>query len=590
MPRVGDAYVEINGDYRDIADNGARKIQEAFKDVAGDLDLDVMADKFGEAGEEAGEAFTRDSLGKLRNSKGRFAKGGEDAGQSVAKGVKRGVDKETKKDGGGKGGILGRIFGGLDDKFGGLADGFTGKLKKVFDPKKLLGGLTVGIVDLLSKTVTFGGLAGIVFQATSALISFSGVLATLPGILATVGLAGGAAAIAFMGIGDAIGAVASGDMKKIDAALKGLAPSARAFVLEFRGIIPVLKDIRQQVQQNFFEQFKGGVTEVVKNLGGTFGQGLSELATGLGAVVNTALNKLSSPKARKFFDKLFDSANNFVTDVGPPLLRTLGSFAKIIEASLPFVDQLFEGLGGGLDKFAEFIDEKVADGTFQEFLTNAFETAKLLGDAIREVTGLLKAMFSDSNETGNEFLESFTKAIKDLKEYFESEPGKEALETLVFLGKALSLLILATVRATLSWLSAVNKVWQAIKNVYQTFKAAFGLYKEIVGAGSSVANAFRAGARALPGFAVGGIVTRPTIAQIGEAGAEAIVPLTNPKRARQVMEDAGLLSLAAGMGASGETTVIVYLGTEQVTDILDTRVEKGLARSARAIDRGDRQD
>ena len=37
------------------------------------------------------------------------------------------------------------------------------------------------------------------------------------------------------------------------------------------------------------------------------------------------------------------------------------------------------------------------------------------------------------------------------------------------------------------------------------------------------------------GYAQGGIVTRPTLAMIGEDGAEAVVPLTKPSRANQIM-------------------------------------------------------
>jgi hypothetical protein len=589
--KVGEAYVDVEGDYRDIADNGARKIEEAFNKAGRDVDVsESLSKSFSEAGEQAGEVFTRDATGRIRNSKGRYVKAGSVAAHQIVEGVRKGVKESNSKDRDSGGGILGGIFGKLDGKFGGAADKITGQIKKLLDPKKLVKLGATGLVDLFTKTFSYGGIAGVIFQATSALLSFSGTLLTIPGIIGAAALAGGTLAIAFSGIGDAITAVASGDLKKIDAALKGLAPAAKDFVLEFRGIIPVFKDIKNQVQQNFFEQFKGQATEVVKNLGFTFGKGFSTLATSLGVLVKTVLNKLSSDRAAHFFDRLFETADNLVKNVGPPLLNLLSSFAGAFEKTLPFVDKLFEGLGGGLDKFSAFIDEKVADGSFENFLTSAFNTAGLLGDAIFAVIDLLKSMFADSNETGNEFLETFTKAIKELTDYFNSKPGKEALETLVFLGKLMGGVVITLIHATLGWLTAINRVWQAIKNVYQTFKAALGLYEKITGAASGIGNAFAIGARALPGFAVGGVVTRPTIAQVGEKGAEAIVPLTNPKRAREVMEEAGLVSIAAGMGSSDGMTVVVYLGTEQITDILDSRVEKGLQRTARSITRGDRPD
>jgi SLT domain-containing protein len=57
---------------------------------------------------------------------------------------------------------------------------------------------------------------------------------------------------------------------------------------------------------------------------------------------------------------------------------------------------------------------------------------------------------------------------------------------------------------------------------------------------------------AIPGFAAGGIVDRPTLAMIGEGrGPEAIIPLTNPGRAMQLMQQSGLDRLAAQMNGGG---------------------------------------
>ena len=50
------------------------------------------------------------------------------------------------------------------------------------------------------------------------------------------------------------------------------------------------------------------------------------------------------------------------------------------------------------------------------------------------------------------------------------------------------------------------------------------------------------------GYANGGIVTGPTVAHVGEAGPEAIIPLTRPGRARSVMNAAGLGGATVNVG------------------------------------------
>src|SRR5574341_1070029 len=68
-------------------------------------------------------------------------------------------------------------------------------------------------------------------------------------------------------------------------------------------------------------------------------------------------------------------------------------------------------------------------------------------------------------------------------------------------------------------------------------------------------------------LAEGGIVSSPTVALVGEAGPEAVVPLTNPQRAAQVMAEAGI--------GGGDT--YVFIGNEQL-DSRMIRVARGSQR------------
>jgi hypothetical protein len=52
-------------------------------------------------------------------------------------------------------------------------------------------------------------------------------------------------------------------------------------------------------------------------------------------------------------------------------------------------------------------------------------------------------------------------------------------------------------------------------------------------------------------FADGGIFNQPQVGLFAEAGAEAIIPLTRPARALELMRDSGLLGLAQQAGATG---------------------------------------
>jgi phage-related protein len=93
----------------------------------------------------------------------------------------------------------------------------------------------------------------------------------------------------------------------------------------------------------------------------------------------------------------------------------------------------------------------------------------------------------------------------------------------------------------------------------------------------------------IPMLASGGLVNAPTLAVVGEAGPEAVVPMGDPAKAAAVAKSTGLLDiLGSKMGNVGTTLVKVYLGTREITDILDVRIDKKLGDQANELQYGTR--
>lgn len=104
-----------------------------------------------------------------------------------------------------------------------------------------------------------------------------------------------------------------------------------------------------------------------------------------------------------------------------------------------------------------------------------------------------------------------------------------------------------------------------------------------------VANVIHIGLPHIPMLASGGLVNAPTLAVVGEAGPEAVIPMSNPAQARAVARRTGLLDMIGSQsGSSGATNVIVYLGTTQITDILNTQIDKKLNDQALELAYGTR--
>jgi len=93
----------------------------------------------------------------------------------------------------------------------------------------------------------------------------------------------------------------------------------------------------------------------------------------------------------------------------------------------------------------------------------------------------------------------------------------------------------------------------------------------------------------IPLLASGGLITSPTLAVVGEAGKEAVIPMSNPATAARVAQKTGLLDmLGSRAGHSEMPNVKVYLGTREITDILDVRIDKKLDGQANELAYGTR--
>lgn len=84
-------------------------------------------------------------------------------------------------------------------------------------------------------------------------------------------------------------------------------------------------------------------------------------------------------------------------------------------------------------------------------------------------------------------------------------------------------------------------------------------------------------------YAEGGIVTGPTNALIGEAGPEAVIPLSKPARAAEIMNEAGLTSML-------NPSINVYIGNQQIDAYIDARVNANNAVTARSLAYGSRSN
>lgn len=478
-------------------------------------------------------------------------------GLTVTAKVKVNLDVDTS------GGGLGKTAARLRGQFEG----------EVFGPLKSAGGLLQGVMgkvtaagkkNFIGWTLMYeGALLGLAAMADAfnaigrEILNVAKLSAFLPAGLAVVGTVAAALKIGLLGVSDALEAVFSKDPEKLAEALKGLTPSARSFVLEFQKALPILDQIKARTQESLFKPLAGTVTRIISSIGPTVSAGLSSVAESLGSLLASVGSVLSNPSTREFLKNLFESTSEIINTLSGPISNLVDSFIRMANTALPSLEKMVGGgLGDMIQKFSDWINAAISDGRFQEWLDSASRTLGDVKYVIEQLIELFAVLFDDANLEGKSFLEIVGDLIKDFKDFAASQEGKYALEGIAAAGKIAGAVLIGVSAVIVLITASIGSLVHAVKDAL-TWLGILEKKKTAATAKSALT-----GLSKLPGFANGEIVRTPQVASVAEDGAEVIIPLTRPGRARELARRSGLMDMLGGQ--TGRVTQIFYLGEEQV--------------------------
>lgn len=332
----------------------------------------------------------------------------------------------------------------------GLTDGIRQDAEKTSSSvKSILGGI---LSTLSSVSAAFIGTA---LKAAVLSVGIAGIASSLSGTAALVGGLGeaisgmGAAAIgvgvagltamialsatlkiATSGMGEAFKAVASGDAKALQEALKGMAPAAREFVTETAKLKPLFDEIRLATQAALFKGLGREVLSTGKALKSTF----QRLFVGIAEQVNEAgtqiLKFLREARTVKDLDTISDNVVGGFREMSQAGRSVTQIIVDIVKSS----SELLPGLGRSIEdvtkKFAAFIRAKSDSGELTAFFQQGIETVKQFGRIIRDLGVGISNVFKIGSETGGGFLNILERAATSFREFTESAQGKEILTTI----------------------------------------------------------------------------------------------------------------------------------------------------------------
>ncbi|MFG1873395.1 hypothetical protein ACGFIV_00980 [Sphaerisporangium sp. NPDC049003] len=291
----------------------------------------------------------------------------------------------------------------------------------------------VARAEKLNGVAKAGGmavLAGSALQLAGALVPAAGVMLAMPAAFLAVKGSAAILKLGLMGLGDAMSAVADGDSKKLDAALKGLAPSARLFVKEIAQLKKQAFDpVQQAVQNRLFEGLVGPLRTAAASVLPTARSGLVSVAGALNGLGKEALKTAATPMFRGETSKAFSGLTGVINimrgAVGPLITVVL----KLVNAGTPLLQRMVGWAVAGAKAAAAFLSSEQGASKLAGVAQRAGDTLATLGRIVGNLGVGLGGIFAQATAGSGDLLGTIERLTARFAAWAQSAQGQQQLST-----------------------------------------------------------------------------------------------------------------------------------------------------------------
>lgn len=331
---------------------------------------------------------------------------------------------------------------------------------------KLSGGIVAVGVAAGSAAPLIAGLVGAVESILPATaLAASGIV--------TLGLVVGTTKLAFQGVGDAVKNAFDPDVKPEDFAksMENLAPNARAFVTELRGMRGALKELRLDVQERFFE----GFDHAVSNLADTALPKVSKALRDTAGSLNRMALGAADAAVQLAQDGTLGRALTGSTDALGRLVNIPGQFVtglgQIAAAAAPAFNRVTQAAADGATRIAEKLNAAFESGRLEEAINKSIDALAQLGRVFGNVFGGIGNVISGFTAQGAGLFTTLEKITQAFEDVTASEGFQQALRALA---ETFGVLVDNVLPLITTALQALGPVFQALAAPLQILIRALG--------------------------------------------------------------------------------------------------------------------
>lgn len=291
---------------------------------------------------------------------------------------------------------------------------------------RMMAGAAAGAVGLVTDSVA--GLGAELFAVMKPFGQAMKGVVVAPAMLAGLATSIGAVAMSMGGMKDAFKSM--GDEEAFAAALEGLAPSAREFMLAVKDLQQPMSELRKDMQENMFEGMAESFTAMSDNLFPIVQREWPKTARVIGDLGSAVMDSLATPEAAARVSSTFAGINESLRAMEPGVRDFTNGLVRMVEVgareALPSLGRAFSDLGAKFDSY--FTEDRLVrwiDASkhgFKELGGMLGDLGAGVGNFVDSMVAGADASFGDGGVWG-----AMRSALQDFRDFTASDAGRQQI-------------------------------------------------------------------------------------------------------------------------------------------------------------------
>lgn len=289
-------------------------------------------------------------------------------------------------------------------------------------------GITRGIAGVVSVGAGIGSIPPLLAGVAAAAQTIAPAAAIATSAMTTMALVGGTLKLAFQGVSDAVSAAFDPDgAEEYAEALKKLAPEARSFVEELRGMRKELRDVQQRVQNNFFRGFDDALSRLAKTTAPSLTQALDATSKSLNRMALGAAETATELGRNGTLGQALESATASLQDMERVPGQATLAFGQLAAASGPAMERISRAVARAADDISGRLATAFETGALEESIDQALSAIAQLGRIGGNLLSGLGNIIGGVTSQG----QGLFFILEDLSEAFERLTASKEFQTIL---------------------------------------------------------------------------------------------------------------------------------------------------------------